>query len=129
MSDLSDYGRTHVGCVIGYGKNVIATGFNSHKTSPLQKAYNRCRCFEEYDTTPHSLHAEIAAISSVKHLDVDWSKAEIYVYRKLKNGDRSYARPCAGCMKAISDLGIKNIFYSTPDGFAHEQIDLNNGES
>ena len=57
-----------------------------------------------------------------KDLDnIDWKKAEIFVYRssghKLRN-----CRPCPSCMKALKDRGIKTICYTTEDGYCKEDI-------
>ena len=35
------------------------------------------------------------------------------------------SRPCPSCMAAIKDLGIRNIYYTTDDGFSHEIIKEN----
>ena len=32
------------------------------------------------------------------------------------------ARPCPACMAAIKDFGIKNIYYTTDDGMAYENV-------
>lgn len=31
------------------------------------------------------------------------------------------ARPCPACMSAIKELGIKNIYYTTDNGYAYEK--------
>lgn len=31
--------------------------------------------------------------------------------------------PCPSCMAAIKDLGIKDIFYTSNDGYVHERIE------
>ena len=33
------------------------------------------------------------------------------------------ARPCNACLAAIKDLGIRNIYYTTDDGFVHEKLE------
>lgn len=33
------------------------------------------------------------------------------------------ARPCASCMQAIKDLGIREIYYTTNDGYSYEKIE------
>ena len=55
MSKLSDY-KQKIGCVVVYKHRIISSGFNHHKTNPLQKKYNKYR-FDE-DTGFHSVHAE-----------------------------------------------------------------------
>ena len=32
-------------------------------------------------------------------------------------------RPCESCMAAIKDFGIRDIYYTTNDGFVHERLE------
>ena len=38
-ADLSDYKKTHIGCIAVYQGNVIGIGCNTIKTHPIQKYY------------------------------------------------------------------------------------------
>ena len=132
-SEMSDYNRKniHIGAVLVYKKQILATGWNTNKTSPIQYKYNKYR--EEItntkrtysaDTHPSCIHAEMKTLIDTKDLDnIDWKKAEIFVYRssgyKLRN-----CRPCPSCMKALKDRGIRKIHYTTEDGFCNEEIIL-----
>ena len=40
ISCLSDYNRIHIGCVAVYKNHVLAVGYNTNKTHPLQMKYN-----------------------------------------------------------------------------------------
>ena len=33
------------------------------------------------------------------------------------------ARPCPSCMAAIRDLGIRDIYYTTNDGYVYERLE------
>lgn len=120
VSKMSDFPRIHIGCVVTYGNHrIISSSCNSTKTHPLQKRLNK----ERFDAdTPHSLHAEVAALLPLLKDDIDFSKVEIYTYRNLANGHLSLARPCPSCMKLIKDLGIRKIWYTTDDGYACEHL-------
>ena len=121
----SEFDRAPTGCVVVYKNKVIGTGRNFYKTHPLQKKYNRYRTFDEhnYPYIRPSVHAEIAALSSlIDNPDINWSKVDIYIYRCCKSREFGLARPCAGCMQLIRDLGIKNVYYTTDYGVAHEEI-------
>lgn len=121
MSKTSEFPRVHIGCVVTNGNHrIISSGVNSTKTHPIQKKYNKER-FDE-DTT-HSLHAELDALLPLLKEDIDFSKVEVYTYRELADGTMAMSRPCPSCMKLIKDLGIKNIYYTTQDGYAHEEIE------
>ena len=130
-AEKSDFPRFRVGCCIVYKGHILSSAHNSEKEAPIQKKYNRYRHFKNYHShvpVKHSLHAEIAAIKKIPYpiaQQVDWKKVKVYVYRiapGLPNG-RGLARPCAGCLQCLKDMGIRDIYYSTDFGFAHERID------
>ena len=117
---ISDYYKTHVGCVAVYQGQVIGIGCNSNKTHPTQKFYNRYRV--QSDSLLPKLHAEINCINSIKHLDINFSKVKLYIYRIRRDQPFGMSRPCPSCMAAIRDLGIKEIYYTTNDGYSYEKI-------
>jgi len=58
-ADLSDYRKTHIGCIAVYQGNVIGIGCNTIKTHPIQKYYNRYRKSWNKNGIKPTLHAEI----------------------------------------------------------------------
>ena len=118
MAKTSTFKRQKMGSVIVYKKTVISSAANSYKTHPLQKEYNILR-FDD-DSCPHYLHAEMAALIPLQNLNIDWSKVHLFTYRVMRSRKSGYARPCRSCMKYIKSLGIKNIYYSTDNGYNHE---------
>lgn len=119
---LSTFYKAQIGCIAVYHGEVIGVGFNSEKTHPMQLHYNRYRNKEEHVPFMPKLHAEISCLNSIKHLDINFSKVKIYVYRKRHDCPFSLARPCPSCMAALKDLGIKNIYYTTNYGYAYEKL-------
>lgn len=119
IADLSDFHKTHIGCVAVYQGKIIGVGFNMNKTHPLQKHYNIYR--DKHIDIP-KLHAEISCISSIRHLDINFSKVKLYIYRTRCDQEYGMSRPCPSCMAAIRDLGIRHVYYTTNDGFAYEYI-------
>lgn len=120
----SDYTKARLGAIVVYKGKVLSVGWNSNKTSPVQKELNRLRSFDvEASNAYNTLHAEVACLLKVKDLDIDWGKASIFVYRIKKDGNSGLAKPCPGCGAYIKSLGIRNIFYSTNNGWAYERID------
>lgn len=65
----------------------------------------------------------MSVLAKIRSLDINFSEVEIYVYRELKSGKRAKARPCAACMRALKDLGLRKIFYTTDDGYCKEIIE------
>lgn len=123
-AEFSDIHRTHLGCVAVYQGSVIGIGYNMNKTHPIQKYYNRYRkLYYHLDTYIPNLHAEISCLNSIRHLDVNFSKVKLYIYRIRLDQDYGLARPCPSCMAAIKDLGIKDVYYTTNDGFAYEKVE------
>lgn len=120
ISELSDFRRVQLGCVAVYGHRVISSGYNTCKSSPLQKEYNKYRFDED---TNHTLHSETKCLLPlINRNDVDFSKISLYVYREFKNGGLALARPCESCMKLIRDLGIRDIYYTNNGGYSHEEV-------
>lgn len=124
-SEMSDNKCTPMGCAAVYKGSVLSMGWNQTKTSPLQQKYNKYRKFNTPKNTyiPDMLHAEVACLSPIIDLDINWDKVELYVYRKRKDREHGLARPCPACYRLIKDLGISTIHYTTDDGYAYEEID------
>lgn len=120
MAELSDFPKVKVGTVAVYKHHIISSGHNSKKTAPLQKKYNIYRFSEE---TIHSLHAELSCLKPlIGRKDINFKHVDLYVYRAGNNNTALLARPCPSCMKLITELGIKNIYYTTNTGYSYENI-------
>lgn len=119
----SDF-KTKIGAVAVYGGRVIASAASSEKTSPLQMKYNRFRDFavDCADCLP-KVHAEIGLVNKLRKMTgVDYRRVTIYIFRICKSREKGMARPCPGCMKALEDLNIRIILYTTDRGYAKEWI-------
>ena len=123
IANISDYKKQHVGCVAVYQGQVIGLGCNCNKTHPMQKFYNKYRMPSDYMLP--KLHAEISCINQIKHLDINFSKVKLYIYRIRKDQPFGLSRPCPSCMAAIKDLGIRYLYYTTNDGYAYEKLEKN----
>lgn len=127
----SDFPKVHIGCIAVYGNTIIGIGCNTNKTHPLQQYYNRYRTLVD-DNGNYLLpktHAEMNCINSLRHLDIPFSKVKLYIFRIQNAHPCGMARPCPSCMAAIMDLGIREIYYTTNDGYAFEKLhsQVNNG--
>lgn len=125
VSFLSDFKQVHIGCVAVYKKQIIGSGYNTNKTNPIQMYYNKYRTnFELTNNSQPKLHAEMSCLLNIKHLNIDFSKVKLFIYREDKNGHIALSRPCKACMRAIKDLGIKEINYTDYNGYV--KVALNN---
>ena len=122
-SEQSNFYQHHLGAVAVYKGCLLAKGFNSYTTSPIQKKYNRQRDFD-VEKYRNSLHAEIHCLSKIDRLDIDFSKVDLFIYRQYKNGKPAIAMPCPACRKMIHDMGIKHIYYTTDYGWAMEEMNI-----
>lgn len=120
ISELSDFPRVKIGCCAVYKHKIISSGCNSMKTNPTQKRLNIYRFNAD---TPATLHAEISCLLPlINRRDIDFSAVSLYIYREYKNNELALARPCASCMKLLTELGIRHIYYTNFGRFSHEEI-------
>jgi deoxycytidylate deaminase len=122
VSEESIFNRYRIGAILVVKGKIIARGYNSTKSHPMQKMYNIERT-DVTDSAPHYLHAEIDVLTKMKGMDVNLKNAELYIYHINNKGEQRMARPCAACMRAIREYGVSVIHYSTPEGLATEYID------
>ena len=125
-ASVSDFPKIHVGCVAVYQGSIIGMGCNYNKTHPRQKIYNRYRIDGRSDSFLPKIHAEINCLNSIRNLDINFSKVKLYIYRTRNDQEYGMSRPCPSCMAALTDLGIKHIYYTTNNGYAYEDIRENN---
>lgn len=112
------------GAVIVKKNRVLSVGKNIPKTHPKQKHYNNYQN-KKHEVMHHYMHAEFSALNQIDD-KIDLSDATIYIYKIKKDGSQSLSRPCSGCMKAITERGIKEMVYSTKQGFTKETINIEN---
>lgn len=120
ISTLSDHPIQKLGCVVVDKHRIISSGHNSHsKCHAIQAKLDK----ETFNMECRGcLHAESSALIPLIKQGYVFNKASIFVYREHANGMRGMARPCSRCMKIIKECGIKNIYYTTEDGYARERL-------
>ena len=114
ISRNSDFDRQKVGCVLIFKNKIVAFGYNSKKTYPIQKKYNFFRNFSRADKTTNNgmIHAEMMCLQKTKYLNLNWEEVSLYVARTKVDGTQGLAKPCKACQKAIKERGIGTIYYS-----------------
>jgi deoxycytidylate deaminase len=89
------------GCVIVKDDEIISEGYNHRQYHLYHKM---------------SVHAEVDALSKLKHNKKIMSTCDLYVVRiggDSMGNPLKYSRPCKDCEKAIKKSGIKRVYYST----------------
>ena len=97
VSTCSDFHKTHIGCIAVYQRHVIAVGYNTNKTHPIQQHYNKYRENNNIGCFAAKLHAEINCLNSIRHLDINFSKVKLYMYRSRCDQEYGMSRPCPSC--------------------------------
>jgi len=123
MAEMSSFARARVGCVVAYKGNVLAAGWNSNKTHPVQAHYNQYRKLRPSTApSPAQLHAETAALVQLRNEDIPWDKVDVFVYRLRRDYPHGLEKPCAACQRYMRDLGIRSVWYTGDDSYVHEVI-------
>lgn len=101
-------GKHRMAAGIVYKGHLVATGVNGYKSHPimLNGDYREGQIF---------LHAETDAIVRATRVltPKELAKSSLYVVRVLKDDSEALAKPCAGCMRVISEHGITHVEYTT----------------
>ena len=123
-SKQSTVQRARLGAVLVSHNKVVNASPNLEKTHPMQAHLNKLRGFDSMGSGERNiLHAEIATLLKSRDLDIEWNKSMLFIARLKKNGDLGLARPCNACMGLIKQYGIKNIYYTTDNGWCYERIE------
>ena len=123
---FSDMHKTHLGSVLVYKGKIISVGWNTDRTSPIQKEFNKYRNFDPDESFAiNSIHAEMMCLHKARDLDIEWNKASLFTYREKKNGDRGLARSCPACYNYAKLFGLGNLYYTTEmgKGWDYERIE------
>lgn len=119
----SNFDGPKVGCVIVYQNRVIGRGHNQTKTDPNQERYNIqyrhwIHTCAGYQAQGHTIHAEMDALKNIPYTvkqQVKWNKVAAFVYRVAPGleGYSGLALPCEACAHALSDAGLRHVYYTT----------------
>lgn len=112
-----------IGCVVAYKGTILAKGCNTDRTHTVQEIYNKYRYKDTGNKyLPAKCHSEVAALSKIKYLDIDFSKVHVYVYRAYRNGGLANCKPCKACENYARALGIKHFHYTDESGYCHLKL-------
>jgi deoxycytidylate deaminase len=119
----STYPKLHIGAAIAYGSRLVSIGTNKMRTHTKQKKYTSYRYANNaiaMEGDSGRCHAEMDAIIKAGRNKI--VGASIFVHRRDLNGDLANCRPCGACMQAIKEAKIKDVYYTSRDGYNHLEI-------
>ncbi|AGS80967.1 hypothetical protein [Caulobacter phage Cr30] len=117
-TDVAPVGASRHAAAIVYRGEILSIGVNNHTAHPFQKKFSK-------HEDAIFLHAETDAIRKAikKHGADILEKSTLYVAR-MKYTDtkktkmvQGMSRPCIGCARCASTFGIKNVYYTTDEGY------------
>ena len=120
LSTFSNKRRLQVGAIIVFKNKVIASGFNTNKTNPLQRTF----AFLTNNYENIMCHAEVNVIYKVireKYNRKDFEKMDIYIYRDMDSG-LGLAKPCSICEACIKTFRFRNVYYTSESGYICENF-------
>lgn len=122
VSKLSDYETNKTGAILVHKNKILSVGCNKKQSSPIQKKYNIYRTTNKrvYDVNKQNnyTHAEISCLQGyTRHI----KNCSIFVYREKKDGSIGLSKPCNACSMYLKDKGVKNIYYTTDNGWKYER--------
>ncbi len=117
LSTWSEEPREQIGAIIVLRNEVIATGYNRRKTSPIQAYWASKAGRPEAIFT----HAEMSALNHIGSPNWNPNIAKIFIYRETKIG-LGIAKPCEICTMALKAFNIRHIYYTTDSGYGYEQF-------
>ena len=113
----SSLSKKKVGAVLLNKNKVVTTGVNKdRKSHPLQAKFAEMAGL--YDKI--YLHAEISALVKCR------TDADTIVVARLGGDEQNEMRnskPCKICQLALEEVGIKNVYFTTDDGFRYMKLD------
>lgn len=112
---MSSPSARRVGCVLlKKGRVVVSTTNLEGKTHPIQSNF-AARVGQPYRV---SLHAEIRALIKSR------VRADTLIVGRVNKANKlCLSKPCPACQLAISESGVKRVYYST-DGGKWEELKL-----
>ena len=111
--NVEPFAAARIAAALVYKNEVISVGWNKSKSHPFQKKYSS-------NSEAIFLHAETDTIyNAMRKYDLSViAKSKLYIYRAKWNSDKKIsfvqglAKPCVGCMRAITTFNIKRICYT-----------------
>lgn len=111
-SKKSNHSVYHLGCCILSKNQVISVGYNT-----VTKSHPLVRKFDEFRTLCAETHAIIKCKDRKKLVG-----STVYIYREDKRGKPKMAKSCPICLQILKLFKVKQICYTTDNGYRLESI-------
>lgn len=109
--------NARISSAVVYKNDIVSIGVNQNKTHPFQALHARHEESIYWHAETHAIHNALKRISSDK-----LSQSVLYVCRIDQAHNYCLARPCEGCIKAISKFKLKGLVYTTSNSFRAEEL-------
>lgn len=117
-ANVEPVAAARIAAALVYRNEVLAVGHNKFKSHPFQKQYAK------HEGAIY-LHAENDCLINARKLYSDdiISKSTMYILRVKRPFEgssdfvRGMAKPCKGCQRALTVFDIKNVYFTTDEGF------------
>lgn len=121
LASEAEHYKARIGAVIVRKNKILAKAKNAEKSHTQQMKYNRFRNIDN-DGIGHNIHAELRAIIEAVNIHGDISGSKIYIWRHTNDKLCGMSRPCAACMAALVQRGVKDIYYTTENSMVYERM-------
>lgn len=96
--------KTRVGASLVRGGRIMGVASNRMGATPSSSVWSR--------------HAEVGVT-----MNKDAYGADVYVYREHGlHGTPMLAKPCSACREWLKDVGVRRVYYTTPQGYHMEKL-------
>ena len=100
--NLQPVGGARIAAALVYKDKIISIGHNRRKSHPLQKKFAK-------NDEAIFLHAEIDVLRKVHSVP---KGSVLYLARVYRNERPVLVTPCSGCLMALEQYGIKEVFHT-----------------
>lgn len=109
----SDHRQHKMGAAVFFKGKFLAVGFNSLKTHPIMRRFDRHK----------TIHAEIHALTKAKAKKFDIANATVFIYRETKEGNLANAKPCSVCMNILKEeFQVRNVIFTVNNGWGEIRV-------
>ena len=113
--DVCDTGKkSQIAAAITRRGNIVSFGYNNYnKSHPFQKKYSKNESCIFWHAETHAIHNALRNGQDVSGCDLHITRSKTHKTPQKDYLVTGLAKPCRGCMRAIKEHGIANVYYTT----------------